>query len=131
MSGQGANATQKRLRILSDEEIEALYGRPHFTPEEQQQYFTLAPAEKELVQEFRSVPSQVYFMLQLGYFKAKALFFNFAFAEVKDDLQSLLAHYFPQTSIDELRPLNKRTNLRQRHLILTLCGYHSCGAAER
>lgn len=131
MSGQGANATQKRLRILSDEEIEALYGRPHFTREEQQQYFTLSPSEKELLQEFRSVPSQVYFMLQLGYFKAKALFFNLAFAEIKDDLKYLLAHYFPQTSSDELRPLNKRTNLRQRHLILTLCGYQSCGAAER
>jgi hypothetical protein len=36
------NATQKRMKILGDDEIEALYGRPHFTPAEQRQYFSLS-----------------------------------------------------------------------------------------
>ena len=36
------NTTQKRLRILGDDEIEALYALPHFTQEEQAQYFTLS-----------------------------------------------------------------------------------------
>ena len=68
---------QKRLRILGDDEIEAIYGRPRFTPEERLQYFALSQSEKDLLQEFRSVHSQAYFILQLGYFKAKRLFFTF------------------------------------------------------
>jgi hypothetical protein len=131
MTEQVATATQKRLRILSDDEIEALYGRPHFTPEEQLQYFTLSPPETELLQALCSVHSRAYFILQLGYFKAKRLFFSFDFREVKDDLQSIVAHYFPHTPIEDLSTINKRTNLRQRRLILDLCGYQICGAEER
>ncbi len=39
------NTTQKRLRILGDDEIEALYALPHFTQEERTQYFTLSQIE--------------------------------------------------------------------------------------
>jgi hypothetical protein len=31
MQDQVTGTTQKRLRILDDDEIETLYGRPHFT----------------------------------------------------------------------------------------------------
>ena len=71
------NPTQKRIRILGDDEIEALYGRPHFTYEERLHYFSLSHPEKELLGELRSVKSQAYFVLQLGYFKARRLFFIF------------------------------------------------------
>ncbi len=40
---------QKRLRILGDDEIEALYGQPRFTHEERIQYFSLSQTEKELL----------------------------------------------------------------------------------
>ena len=85
MKGQAMNTTQKRLRILGDDEIEALYERPHFTPEERWQYFALSQTEKEVLQTLRSVKSQIYFILQLGYFKAKHLFFTFALDEVEED----------------------------------------------
>jgi hypothetical protein len=78
---------QKRLRILGDDEIEAIYGRPRFTPEERIQYFSLSQAEAELLTELRSVKSQTYFVLQLGYFKAKHLFFTFDLNEVEPDMQ--------------------------------------------
>jgi Tn3 transposase DDE domain/Domain of unknown function (DUF4158) len=131
MTSQGANSTQKRLNILSDDEIEALYGRPRFTYEEQLQYFTLSPTEKAPLQELRSVHSRAYFILQLGYFKAKHLFFIFEFHEVKDDLQFILEQHFPDTPIDDLSTINKRTNLRQRRLILDRCSYPICGIRER
>jgi len=62
---------QNRLRILSEDEIETLYGRPRFTQEERAQYFTLSQIESDLLVELRSVRSQTYFILQLGYFKAQ------------------------------------------------------------
>jgi hypothetical protein len=46
MPDQATNTTQKRLRILGEDEIEALYGRPHFTDEERPEYFVLSPNRK-------------------------------------------------------------------------------------
>ena len=63
---QTANTTQKRLRILGDDEIKAIYGRPRLTPDERDQYFSLSQPEWELLQALRSIKSQVYFVLQLG-----------------------------------------------------------------
>lgn len=131
MNSQAVEITQKRLRILGDDEIEAIYGRPHFTAEEHPQYFDLSQPEKDLLPEFRSVHSQAYFILQLGYFKAKQLFFTFDLAEVDEDVQFILARYFPHAPIEELSAVNKRTNLRQRRLILELYHYRPCGAQER
>ena len=68
---------KKRLRTLSDEEIEALYGRPRFTEEDREQYFSLSPQEKTALEEFHSLKSRICFLLQLGYFKARHLFFPF------------------------------------------------------
>jgi hypothetical protein len=64
----------KRLQILTEEEIDALYGRPCFTAEERELYFTFTGLEQEILQRFRRLHVQLYFLLQLGYFKAKQLF---------------------------------------------------------
>ena len=122
---------QKRLQILSQTEIETLYGRPRFTQDEQIEYFTLSPAEKELLRDLRAEYTQCYFILQLGYFKAKQMFFLFDFHEVQDDVQYILEQYFPNTQIDALSAMNKRTNLRHRATILALHKYRICDAEER
>ncbi len=122
---------QNRLRILSADEIEALYGRPRFTPEERAQYFTLSQIENDLLLELRSVRSQTYFILQLGYFKAQHLFFIFNFHEVEEDANYILQKYFPHAKMGDLSSVNKRTWMRQRHLILKLCSYRNCNAEQR
>lgn len=125
------NTPEKRLRILGDDEIEALYGRPRFTDEERVQAFGLAQEERALLQELRSLRSQIYFILQLGYFKAKRLFFMFDLQETTADVQYIREQYFPNEQIDELSALNKRTIFHQRRLILDLYHYRSCEEAER
>jgi len=85
MQDQATNTTQKRLRILGDDEIEALYGRPHFTDDERLEYFALAPTEKATLEQLHSIKSRIYFILQLGYFKSHRLFFVFDLPEVEED----------------------------------------------
>jgi Domain of unknown function (DUF4158) len=97
MTGQARETTPRRLKILGADEIEALYGRPAFTPDERAQYFTISQPESEVLQEFRSVKSPTHFLLQLGYFKAKHLFFTFDLFEAQDDLAYLLEQYFPHS----------------------------------
>ena len=122
---------KNRLRILSEDEIEILYGRPRFTQKERAQYFTLSQIETDLLEELRSVRSQTYFILQLGYFKARHLFFIFDFREVEEDVNYILQQYFPHAKMDDLSSVNRRTRMRQRQLILKLCNYQNCDAGQR
>jgi hypothetical protein len=89
MPVQAISATPKRLRILGAEEIEALYGRPRFTPEERQEYWTFSPPEKAALEQFHSLSSRLYCLLQLGYFKARQLFFVFSLRNVEEDVRYL------------------------------------------
>jgi TnpA family transposase len=129
--GKNGTAAQKRLQILDDAEIEAFYGRPRFTPDERLAHFALSIPEQESLQLFRSVPSQVYFILQLGFFKAKNLFFSFTFADVDEDVAWILARHFPQVQSLDPQALTKPTILKHRTVILTLIRYHLCSAADR
>jgi TnpA family transposase len=131
MTGQARETTPRRLKILGADEIEALYGRPAFTPDERVQYVTVSQPESEVLQEFRSVKSQAYFLLQLGYFKAKHVFFTFDLFEAQDDLAYLLEQYFPGATVEDQGPLNKRTRLKQQRLILALSNYRSCDTHAR
>ena len=129
--------TPKRLYILDDEEIEALYARPCFTEDERTHAFTLTQSEKDLLASFTGTHVQLYFILQLGYFKAKQLFFTFTFQDVADDVTHLLQRYFPDAprvprgARPKLRLLNKRTILKQRQRILELFHYRLCTPTDR
>src|SRR5262245_58901848 len=131
MTGQARETTPRRLKSLGADELEALYGRPTFTPDERVQYFTVSQPESEVLQAFGSIKSQAYFLLQLGYFKAKHVFFNFDLVEAQDDLAYLLEQYFPRATLEDRGPLNKRTRLKQQRLILALSHYRSCDAHAR
>src|SRR6266446_973703 len=131
MAVQTIDTTQRRLKILTADEIDALYGRPTFTPDERMYYFALSQPEQEALQEFRAVKAQVAFIVQLGYFKAKHVFVPWELAEAHEDLTYFLASSFPTTPLEARRPLNKRTRLKQHHLILALGNYRSCDAPGR
>ena len=113
-----------RLRILSDSEIEALYGRPRFTQEERDEYFALAPVEKEVLKQLRFSNARLNFILQLGYLKARNMFFVFDAEEVEEDIRFICARYFPDLQ-NVNADITKVTRLKQQKQILTLCNYQN------
>lgn len=122
---------QKRISILGEDEFKALFERPDFTYEDRCYYFSLSQPEKELLQNLHSFKSKVYFVLQLGYFKAKHLFFTFDLHEVKEDLQYVLKQHFNDKKMIDLSTVHKLTRFKQQRLILERFDYHSCGPEER
>lgn len=122
---------EKRLKILSIDEIESIYNRPRFTDEERIEYFCLSQSEQELLELFRSIKSQVYFIIQLGYFRAKNLFFIFTLNEVEDDFKYIIKHYFNDRQIKFIKVIDKQTRLKQQKIILKLYNYRTCGKNER
>ena len=121
---------ERRLRILGEDEIDALYGLPHFSDDERPEYFSISPAEKRALDQLHSIKSRIYFILQLGYFKSHHLFFVFGLPEVEADAHYVQEQYYPGFELADLR-IAKATRLKQQRLILDLFGYQICEAENR
>src|SRR3954463_10003446 len=102
-----------RLKVLIPKEIQAVYGIPVFTPEERDVYFSLAPQEKQTLEKLRHLTAKLYFILQLGYFKAKRQFFVFALRSVADDVGYILCRYFHDAPQISDTTISKPTRLAQ------------------
>jgi hypothetical protein len=118
----------KRLRILTRNEIQELYGLPQFTCEERIRYFSLNPLEQEEMEKCRYISPKIHFILQLGYFKAKKMFFIFNPKTIQKDRQYILRKYFPERASDKSLniEISKPTRLAQQNCILKLCSYQVC-----
>lgn len=64
-----------RLQILDDDEAISLYTYIPFTDEERKLYFALSESERTLLKR-QPIKTRIYFILQLGYFKAQKQFFH-------------------------------------------------------
>ena len=121
----------RRLKILGQDEIEEIYGLPRFSDEERELYFSLTPSEEAaIIEELHSTKSKTAFILQLGYFKARRMFFIFTAKDVTADLNYVANQYFPDTA-DPDCTISKRTRLKHQRLILALYKYTICSDSDR
>jgi hypothetical protein len=121
----------RRLSILSTEEVDSLYGLPHFNEGERHIHFDLSLKERETIDAARTITAGVHLVLQLGYFKAKAQFFVFGLDHVQPDIAHILTRYFPGRLMAEVGALSKPTRLVQQRTILELLDYHLCGSDDK
>jgi TnpA family transposase len=122
-------AAEKRLKILEADEIEAVFGLPVFDDDDRDLYFSLLPPEIALLSQLRGHKSYIYYILQLGYFKARQQFFVFDQKQVSADAIYVQRTYFPDYALRDLE-ISKVTRLRQQRLIMELLNYRSCGDEE-
>lgn len=115
----------KRIQLLTEAEISDLYDRPDFTADERELFFAISQSEQETLAQYHNVRTRVYFILQLGYFKAKQQFFQFTFEEVTDDTRFILKKFFAQDQSDnQWNGGLSRDSLRsQKQAILDLFEY--------
>jgi hypothetical protein len=118
--------SSKRIQLLSHTEVNELYARPEFNTHEQQLYFTLNPSERDALTQFSNTKTRLYFILQLGYFKAKQQFFTFSLKDVKDDVRFIVITYYGESASMSLTGSLSRDYIRiQRQVILSLYGYRN------
>lgn len=89
-----ANNLGKRLNVLSDAEINEVYSLPQFNDEQRAFYFFLDDLEKKQMESLKSTESRLNFILQLGYFKCKSMFFDIRFNLVIEDVNYILREHF-------------------------------------
>jgi len=123
--------TKERLRILDNQELYDLYGLPRFSFEDRCQYFTITDDEKVILSELKGLKSKVYFILQIGYFKARQMFFILRYDEIKEDIQHILSAYFLDENLLVDINVAKNTRLKQQARILELFGYQASNVAVR
>lgn len=85
----------KRLTILGEAEQAAFYQHPDFDEQQRLEYLTLTPDEEKLMRGRSHLTAQIHCALQLGYFKAKHLFFHIDWQESEEDIAFVLEQYFP------------------------------------
>ncbi|MBL4865371.1 MAG: Tn3 family transposase [Pseudomonadales bacterium] len=113
----------KQVQLLSDTEVEDLYARPEFSTNEQALYFALNKTEQTALDRYSNTKTRVYFILQLGYLKAKQKFYDFVFDDVLDDTQFILKSYYGETELMLSGRVSRDYRNEQKQDILTLFNY--------
>jgi len=113
----------KRLHIFSEAEIFAFYGVPDFNNQQRKEFFSFTENELALIKQNKQEHINLYFSLQLAYFKAKKMFFQFSWDEVdKLDLEFVSGNYFDNRSITK-KFITKHQRYFQRDTITDFFGY--------
>ena len=117
-----------RLRILSDDEIDTLYGRPCFTEEEREEHFALsARRTRHCATAFHQVPNV--FHSATGLLQGPADVFHIQPAGCRGRRGDIRQKYF--LSIDNAdAEIAEGTRLKQQKLILDLCKYRNADARD-
>ncbi|MBN2689471.1 MAG: Tn3 family transposase, partial [Gammaproteobacteria bacterium] len=84
-----------RIKILSDGDLEDLYGLPVLNDEERKVLFEIEEADHTILDKISTIPAKINYLLQKGYFYAKQYFFNFTFQQIRNDTWFIINNYFP------------------------------------
>ena len=115
---------EKHLQLMQPAEKASYYERPLFEPDERPMYFALDDKATEAIQHFTHIKSKLFFILQLGYFRARQQFFKFDLSNVLEDATYVMQTYFSHnTDFELIGTLGRDVFRQQRHLILSLCEY--------
>jgi len=113
----------KRLTVLSEAEKHALYDLPDFDDFQRAEFFAMTEKEHAIVFQRNGLRSQLYCLLQIGYFKAKQAFFRFSLQDVpQEDITFVMQRYFPGMTVAQ-QPLQMNEYYLQRNVIAELFGY--------
>ena len=113
----------KNLSVLSEAEIFAYYGLPDFDEEQQVRFLLLSESELALAKSRPNINSQIYCALQIGFFKAKKLFFKFDWTEVEADKTFIIENYFSSADVITTKAIGNKEYYMQRKLIAEYFGY--------
>ena len=111
--------SQRRIHLLSDQEIKDIYSVPQFNNGERTLYFSLTDEEMDIVKKYRTVKVKIYFIRLLGYFRAKQQFYKFNLG-IDDDTQYISEKYFKRNRITKHGQLDTKTYKKQKNDVLVL-----------
>ena len=109
MKHQNDDRTQRRLQILSEDEIEAMYDRPLFNHEDRVHYFSLSALEKAALKQFHTFQSRIFYIVQLGYFKGTPAILHLQHSGRPRRCELRAADVLPRLSSDRFQHCQRHT----------------------
>lgn len=113
----------KRINLLSKAEIDDLYSLPQFSLVERRHYFSFNKEEMDVINLYKNIKTRLYFMLQLGYFKATQQFYDFSFEDVKADAKFVARSYLKIEGMALKGKISRNHSPHQKEDIYQLYGY--------
>ena len=113
---------QKRIHILTADEIKELYLRPLFNPTEREEYFALDEETLNMLNNMDKLETRIYLILLIGYFRAKPVVPKFTLREVKDDVDYICQTHFPDKS-PKYSIIAKSTRSKLVNKMLSILGF--------
>ncbi|HDZ15117.1 hypothetical protein LCGC14_0433780 [marine sediment metagenome] len=117
------NTRQKRLSILTGSEIQDYFGAPRFTLREREHFFALSGKDAKVIGQSWSIHTKVNFILMLGHFKSRRMFFRYRREDLGPDLSYILANNFSGHSVTDIKIPGRTTRARLQKLICRHLGY--------
>lgn len=112
------------IQLLSKNEIADLYDRPDFNSDERKLYLTISEQDEScLLNHYSTLKTRIYFILQLGYFKAKHQFFDFYFEDVRNDVDYIISHFSNVDQATLSGRISRNCIRQQKNDILQLFDY--------
>lgn len=112
-----------RINLLSNAELDELYSIPIFSEKDREIFFALSTNDWQLLDKCRTQKLKVYFVLQLGYFRATKQFYDFKFEDTQTDTLYVLNRYFDQPKYILSDKPYRETIRDQQGTILKLYNY--------
>ena len=113
---------QGRIEILTSSEIDELYQRPEFSQTEREEYFALDDSTRALLRTMGKIETRVYFILFIGYFRAKPTIPKVHLKEAKEDVSYICKTYFSGAR-PQFITLAKGTRSKLLNKVLSLLGF--------
>ena len=115
--------TKPRINLLSNIQIEELYRIPDFNEQDTELFFNLSKDDNLLLARYKTIKIKIYFILQVGYFRATQQFYDFKLEDRSPEVTYIANRYFDY-SPNEIIGKPHRTNIKlQQSLILELYSY--------
>lgn len=96
------SVADNRIKILSESEVEEVYGVPQFSEEQRAYYFELNDEEKSLISRKNDPLSNLYRILFLGYFKYIPVVLNPSLEKIQSDLEYIRNKYDLKTKLPRM-----------------------------
>ena len=85
---------KNRIHLLPENKINELYNIPNFTDQEMEIFFSLSADDHLLLTKYKTIKLKIYFIIQLGYFRATQQFYNFSLEDIPKEVLYVAKLYF-------------------------------------
>lgn len=121
---------EKRIHILSPNEVSELYERPVFNQADREDYFSLDTHMHKIVEGLEKLETRLYFILLVGYFRAKPVIPKFTLDDVAGDAEYIRKTHFPDEKM-ALGQLPKSTRSKLVGKMLETLGFTRLSKAHQ